>query len=345
VKLVTYQVSTVIGVFERIGALLGEERIVDLNTGYVCYLREAGEETRPYELAALRVPPDMIGYFKGGELSKKAVQQTVEYVAEELKKGGTVSGPRGEKVVYEESEVKLLAPVPRPNSIRDFSTYEEHVSTLRGPTKPELWYRFPTAYKGNCCAVIGPDEPIVRPYYTQQLDCELELGLYIGKEGRDIPVDRGDEYVAGYTIFNDCSARDRGGRDYLGPYKGKDFCNVMGPCLVTPDEIDHKNLKATLWVNGEVWFEGNTGHKRQFFSPEIVAYASDNETLYPGDFLGSGAVGLGCSLDIGKWFEPGVVVEMEIEGIGVLRNPIVQGERKVGYVSEGIEGPLTHRPG
>lgn len=340
-KLVTFRVSTPVGPIQRIGALLDEEKIADLTSGYASYLREAGEETRIYEAVNLRVPPDMIEYLKGGELSKKAARQTIDYVSQQLKRRKTVTGPRGERVVYKKSEVKLMAPVPRPNTMRDFSTYNRH-GLRAGFNKTELWYRHPAAYKGNPMSVIGPDEPIVRPHHCKHLDCELELGFYIGKEGRDIPVEKGDEYVAGYTIFNDVSDRDALRKDWMGPYKQKDFCNPMGPCLVTPDEIDYKNLKATLRVNGEVWFEGNTGARRHFFSPELVAYASENETLYPGDFLTGGTIDTGCSMDFGKWIEPGMIVEMEIEGIGVLRNPIIQGEQKCNYVSNGVPGHLEY---
>jgi 2-keto-4-pentenoate hydratase/2-oxohepta-3-ene-1,7-dioic acid hydratase in catechol pathway len=335
-KLITFRINTPIGPIQRIGAMLGIQKIIDLNLGYAAYLQEAGEETKLYEAANLRLPPDMIGYFKGGELSKKAAKQTIEFADVALTKNKVITGPQKEQVLYNMSEIKLMAPVPRPNSIREFSVYEEHMST-RFPAKREEWYKFPdTYYKGNCMSVMGPDEPIKRPYYCKQFDCELELGFYIGKEGRDIAVEKGDEYIAGFTIFNDCSARDVKGSFE----KHKDFANVMGPCLVTPDELDYRNLKAILRVNGEVWFEGNTGRRRQWLARDMVGWASDNETLYPGDFFGEGTIGLGCSMDIGKWFEPGMTVEMEIEGIGILRNPIIQGDQKVDYVLNGMKGLL-----
>lgn len=338
-KLVTYKVSTPLGPFERIGALLQENKIIDLNLGYASYLREAGEETRLYEAAALRIPPDMIEYFKGGELSRKAAKQTIDYVSDTMQKGGPSTGPGGEKIVYQVDEVKLMAPVPRPHIIRDYFTYEDHGKD-KLPIKPAIWYTYPSAFKGNPASVIGPDEPIARPDYCTQLDCEMEIGLIIGKEGRNISIEDADEYVAGYTIFNDCSARNIHELEMNGCYKSKDFCYVFGPCIVTPDEIDYKNLKATLRVDGEVWYEGNTGRNRHFFSPELIAFASDNETVCPGDLLGSGTIGGGCSVDIGKWLEPGMVLEMEIEGIGVLRNPIVQGEPEQGYVKNGLPGHL-----
>jgi 2-keto-4-pentenoate hydratase/2-oxohepta-3-ene-1,7-dioic acid hydratase in catechol pathway len=120
-------------------------------------------------------------------------------------------------------------------------------------------------------------------------------------------------------------------------FKHKDFCNVLGPYLVTPDEFNERDAKASIRVDGEVWFEGNTGDNRVFFGPEMVAYYSDNNTILPGAILGSGTIGLGSSIDIGKWFEPGMLVEMEIEGIGVLRNYIVQGEQIVDFVLQGMD--------
>src|SRR3972149_1179862 len=136
-KLVTYQGATALGTAERIGALLGDG-IIDLPLGYVAYLAEAADEPRPYELAALRLPPSMIQFLGGGEPSMEAARQTIAYVSQLRGRGSQVKGPQGERVVFAQNEVKLLAPVPRPNSIRDFSTYEEHGSSRR--PKPEAWY-------------------------------------------------------------------------------------------------------------------------------------------------------------------------------------------------------------
>jgi len=224
------------------------------------------------------------------------------------------------------------------------TVFERHGVRTGRSQKPENWYKWPVAGKRNPDAVIGPDEPIARPYYCKYFDCEIELGLYIGKQGRNIPIDKATEYIAGYTIYNDVSCRDLMGKDGMpGEWKSKDFCEVMGPCMVTPDEIDETNLKVFYKVDGKVWYEGNTGIQRNWYSPEIVSYCSDNETLYPGDFIGSGTIDYGCCLEIGRFLEPGNVVEFEIEGIGVLRNPVIQGEPGLGYVSNGLPGHLKYK--
>jgi 2-keto-4-pentenoate hydratase/2-oxohepta-3-ene-1,7-dioic acid hydratase in catechol pathway len=195
---------------------------------------------------------------------------------------------------------------------------------------PEVWYRIPVYYKGNPSSVIGPEESILWPNYTERLDYELEFGIYIGKRGKDISADDAHEYIAGYTIFNDVSARDILQEEismFLGPAKGKDLDtgNVMGPCLVTPDELDVSDLKMTARINGEIWSEGTTSDMYWTF-PKIIAYISRSETLYPGDFIGSGTVADGCGDELDRWIQPGDVIELEVEGIGVLRNPVVRNE-------------------
>ena len=126
-KLVTFEVTTPLGPARRVGALVnGDSNVVDLSLAYVCSLREGGGETRPYELAAFRIPPDMIEYFKGGDNSKHAAEQALSYVSDATKRRQTVVGPKGETVVYARAQVKLLAPVPKPNSMREFTTYLTH---------------------------------------------------------------------------------------------------------------------------------------------------------------------------------------------------------------------------
>jgi len=329
-KLVSYRISTVIGEFVRIGVWV-ENWIVDLNLAYVKYLSERGNTGRPYEVAAGLIPPDMVEFFKGGKLAKETAEETTEFVYERLNRGESIVGPKGEKVIYLKDDVKLLAPVPRPNSIRDTMSFEGHMKDLGrkvGKPVPDLWYQIPVYYKGNPCSVIGPDEPIVWPAYTEKLDYELEFGIYIGKQGKNIRADEANEYIAGYTIFNDVSARDILQKElslFLGPAKGKDLdCgNVMGPCLVTPDELDTGSLKMAAKVNGEVWSQGDTSDMYWSF-PKIIEYISASETLYPGDFIGSGTVAKGCGHELDRWIQPGDIIELEVEGIGILRNKIVR---------------------
>lgn len=321
-KLVTFEVATVLGPAQRIGALYYNQ-VIDLTMGYTRYLTEKRGSGRAREMAAAVLPPDMIGLFRSGKEGKEAAQLTIEYITKEAGKG-TVVGPRGEKIIYETDEVKLEAPVPRPNSLRDYISFEEHASFSGQRELPPQWYQMPVCYKGNPDTVIGMEETIPWPSFCDLLDYELEYGIYIGKEGKDIPRDKADEYIAGFTIFNDVSARDIQLQEMacgLGPVKGKDTCSVMGPCLVTPDEVDPRNMRMIARINGEVWSDNNSGTSYWTW-PQIIEFASMDETLYPGDFMGSGTVGRGCGLELGRWLQSGDIVELEVEGIGLLRNRV-----------------------
>ena len=337
-RLVTFEVATATGPQRRVGALRNEDReVVDLNAACGWLLREAGEP-RAAELADATLPLDMLAFLAGGEQAMDTARETLAALR------GTPAGPRGERVLYARADVRLLAPVPRPWTIRDYSTFEEHMTT-RNPNKPPFWYSHPTCYKGNPWTVIGPEDPIFWPHFTDRLDLEPELGFYVGKEGHDLTIEQAREHIAGYTIFIDCSARDRREIENLGPYKAKDFCNVMGPCMVTPDEFDELNARVHVKVNGETWFEGNTGHLRAFDSPSILAFASDCETVHPGDFIGLGTTGLGCSVDLQRWAQPGDHVEIGIEGIGAIGSVLVRKEPVVDWARNGIPTRLPRPEG
>ena len=164
------------------------------------------------------------------------------------------------------------------------------------------------------------------PDYIEKFDYELEFGIYIGKEGKNISAGDAPAYIAGYTVFNDFSGRDVLSREIplLGPAKGKDFDrgNVMGPCLVTPDEFDPYQEHAMVGrINGEVWSQAKTSEMYWSF-PKIIEYISREETLYPGDFIGSGTVGTGSGIEHDRWLKPGDIIELEVEGIGVIRNRV-----------------------
>ncbi|MFH1650572.1 MAG: fumarylacetoacetate hydrolase family protein [Chloroflexota bacterium] len=329
-RLVSYRLTTVLGESVRIGALVNN-RVIDLNLAYVTHLAASGATGRPYEVAAGLLPPDMLAFLTGGKLAGETADAAIKYVTQRLERGEAVTGPRGEKVIYDRKEIKLLAPVPRPNSIRDTMSFEGHLRSgvqRRGKTMPEEWYQIPFYYKGNPGSVIGTEEPIWWPAYAEKLDYELEFGIYIGKKGKNIKAEDAPEYIAGYTIFNDISARDIQEKERalpLGPTKGKDFDhgNVMGPCMVTPDELDPRNLRMTAKINGETWSDGTSADMYWDF-PRIIAYISAEETLYPGDFIASGTVGGGCGHELGRWIQPGDVIELEVEGIGVLRNQVLK---------------------
>jgi fumarylacetoacetate (FAA) hydrolase len=239
------------------------------------------------------------------------------------------------------SAVTLLPPVPNPPTLRDFFAFEQHVKAaqaLRGQEMNPTWYEIPTFYFSNTSELYGHDEMVPYPKGCHALDIELEIACVIGREGKDISVDEAAEYIAGYTIMNDWSARDFQLLEmqlYLGPAKGKDFATSLGPWLVTPDELaarrtgsgatERYDMTMVARVDGQEISRGNFNQIYYSF-PQMIAHASRNARLRPGDVLGSGTVGTGCLLEIGTgvhpWFQAGEVVELEIEGVGVLRNLI-----------------------
>ena len=234
--------------------------------------------------------------------------------------------------------VRLLAPLPRPPQIRDFLTFEQHLKNsfaqaekLTGNRQeiPPVWYEQPIYYKANRFSVVGPGADVVWPAYSMVMDYELELACVIGTGGRDIPASEAGSHVFGFTIFNDASARDAQIREMagqLGPAKGKDFDtgNVLGPWIVTADEIgDPHSLEMVARVNGEEWSRGNSSTMHHRFE-DLIAFVSQSESLHPGEVLGSGTVGSGCGLEQGRFLSDGDVVELEIEKIGVLRNRFVK---------------------
>ncbi len=234
--------------------------------------------------------------------------------------------PLGNRVPVKDA--RLLAPL-RPRSLRDFLTFEGHLHnalTRLGRPIPTEWFDVPAFYKGMPDTVIGPDEEIPWPSYTQKLDHELELAAIIGRRGKNIAKENALDYVFGYTIWNDVSARDVQTRELpigMGPAKAKDWdgSNVLGPCIVTADELDSSNLRMAVRVNGEVWGEDTSAHMHHTFA-DLIHYAAQAQTLYPGEVFGSGTAAGGSGLELDRWLKEGDIVEMEIEGIGVLRNRI-----------------------
>ncbi|MFK7981031.1 MAG: fumarylacetoacetate hydrolase family protein [Saprospiraceae bacterium] len=257
---------------------------------------------------------------------------------------------------YALSEVQLLAPIPKPPSVRDFLGFEQHMlnaSKSFGHTISEVYYDIPVFYFTNHHAIYGPDDAIKRPDAETKMDLELEIAVIMGKKGHDIEAADANDYIFGYTVFNDWTARSIQKQEMmlpLGPAKGKDFANAFGPCIVTKDEFeqyrcdinraDHPehlkmplttdsrfDIKMSARINGETICEGN--YKTAYWNfPQMIERASrNNVSLMPGDILGSGTVGWGSLIEnafsVHRPIEPGDVVELEIEGIGVLKNTVV----------------------
>jgi fumarylacetoacetate (FAA) hydrolase len=246
-------------------------------------------------------------------------------------------------VGYTIQDVILLPPLFRPLGMRDFYSFEKHVKTTwanRGKEVPEEWYSFPVFYFTNPNAIFGPDQAVPLPSSTEALDYELEVACVIGTPGKDISPEKAEEHIFGYTIFNDWSARDVQRvemRVGLGPAKGKDFASSIGPWIVTPDELADRatdrpgvfDLQMVARVNNEERSRGNWKDIHYSFG-EMLARASEDVLLLPGELIGSGTVGTGSLLELtfgeGPWLQPGDIVELEIERLGVLRN--VVGEKR-----------------
>jgi fumarylacetoacetate (FAA) hydrolase len=237
-------------------------------------------------------------------------------------------------------ELAFGPPILQPPSLRDFYAFEGHVRTMwerRGGTVPEAWYRLPIFYFSNVSEIRGPGDGVWRPAASNELDYELEVAALIDTPVHDLPAERGEEAIGGYMVMNDWSARDLQREETtvrLGPAKGKDFATSIGPWLVTPDELADArsgtgyDVVMTASVNGEELSRGSWS-SAQFGFGEMVARASADVRLRPGDLLGSGTVGTGCLLEIKdkklkRWLEPGDVVTLAVERLGELTNPVVE---------------------
>lgn len=296
---------------DRVGALLEDAVVVDLSAHF----------------------PSMLALIDAGEAGLSQAQELV--------------AARGD--IRPISQITLRAPLPEPRQMRDAMTFERHyaqsmaamarlrvgaplakLATWTGALRiPRVWYEQPTYYKCNRFSVVGTDADVIWPDGAQLMDFECELAIVIGKTGKNISRERALSHVFGFTIFNDMTARDlqdREMRGHLGPAKGKDFDtgNVLGPHIATRDEIpDPYALTMIARVDGEEWGRGNSADMYHRWE-DVIAHVSRNETLYAGEVIGSGTVGNGCGLELGRFLSPGALIELEITGLGMLRNRLVR---------------------
>lgn len=291
------------------------------------------------------VPDEMVEFFSTGRSGLDNAQRALEVALAHLETGNHLTDGEGNLVVHELGDVRLLAPVPRPRRVRDYMTYPAHI-TGAGLDLPPAFRAMPICYKCNVESIIGPEEPLLWPSYSDQLDFEMELGFFTSAGGRNLTPSEAQGLIAGVTIFNDVSARDIQVFEMsltIGPSKGKDFCTSMGPCVLTMDEVDEWSIEMSARVNGELWASGNTA-RRQFSFAEVLAWASLDEDVYPGEFFAVGTVGGGCGFELDRWIQPGDVVELEAAGVGVLRNPVgaKQARRKGSGVTSYEGSPAVH---
>ena len=263
--------------------------------------------------------------------------------------GGDRLAEAGERVARTPAEVRplagtpLLAPVPRPPSVRDFYAFEQHVRTARARRGLDMepdWYELPVFYFSNPAAILGPDADVAVPPGSGQLDFELEVAAVVGMEGADLEPAEAERHIAGYMVMNDWSARDVQRREMklsMGPVKGKDFATSLGPFLVTPDELDPLrrgrsfDLTMRAEVNGREYSRASLAEIYWSFG-EMVAYASRGTRVLPGDVIGSGTCGTGCILELSlvhgeeayPWLRPGDEVVLEVDRLGRQRSLVLE---------------------
>jgi fumarylacetoacetate (FAA) hydrolase len=320
----------------RGGILVGQDlgTILDLGRGIAHIAPQA------HHLAAAQVLDLAAAGARGLDAARELTQAFEAGKLPELVVGG--------RTTVKSADVKLLAPIPRPPSMRDGYAFRQHVETARRNRGLEMipeFDEFPVFYFTNHQAVVGPGPVRVMPRHLEKLDFELEAAIVVGKEARDVPAARADELIFGLTIMNDFSARVLQMDEMklsLGPAKGKDFATGLGPWLVTMDELAphvtktanglHFDLGMRAFVNGVQVSSGNVKDMTWTFA-QILERASYGVTLYPGDVIGSGTCGTGCFLELNgskitkdQWLRPGDVVALEIDALGRLENTIVAPE-------------------
>jgi 2-keto-4-pentenoate hydratase/2-oxohepta-3-ene-1,7-dioic acid hydratase in catechol pathway len=305
----------------RLGALVdGDRRVVDLRTSHEASLVADGAAAERASQMAGAVLGDTLALIEAGSPGLATARAALSR-AQEL--GETLDA----------ADVTLTAPL-RPTRLRDCIAFETHMRNFlveqNGQEIPPEYFEIPVYYKGNPRTVFGPGEEVPWPGYSEQWDYELELGVVLGREAVDVPVEEAEAQIFGLTCFNDFSARDTLRKEIavgLGPGKAKDFATGLGPCLVTIDEIpDLYDLRMEARVNGETWSTGSTSDIHWRFD-QTISRMSAAEPLVPGEIFGSGTVANGCGLELGRFLKDGDVVEIEIEHIGVLRNRVVDRAR------------------
>ncbi|MEH7388426.1 fumarylacetoacetate hydrolase family protein [Bacillus sp. JJ1521] len=329
-KLISYQIPTIDGPKVRIGAVDGSVA-VDLAGAYRLNLLAKGlPNSAALRISSALLPNDMVAFIENDEAGMEAAQTALSRAIE----SGDEVGPEGEQIILPLDEIKLLPPVTSPPMLRDFMAFETHLKNIYprlGREIPPEWYEMPAYYKGNPSSLSTHGDEIPMPSHATEMDFEFELGLIIGRGGKNIQRENAMDHVFGLTIYNDFSARQIQSKELaigLGPAKAKDFSkgNALGPWIVTMDEIkDVYNLAMKAKVNDEVWCDENSGSIHWKFE-DLIAHASWEEYLQSGDVLGSGTIGWGSGHERGQYLYPGDRVELEVEGIGTLTNTIAARE-------------------
>lgn len=301
---------------------------VDLTAaGRTLFVSEGLPPAGADRLARALLPADLLAFIEGGRRSREAAEQAVSSVIER----GWEQDPSGAQIRFRTDVLTFRPPIVEPPMLRDFMAFEQHLLNIfprLGREVPDEWYRRPVYYKANTASIGAHRQDVALPSYAPDLDFEFEFAAVLGRSGINISEERALDCVFGYTIYNDFSAREVQSAEMtvgLGPAKGKDFtaAHVLGPVVVTADELGSPyGHRMRGWVNGEQWTDGTTADMHWRFE-QMIAYASWGEPVRAGEIFGSGTVGGGSGAEQGKALHCGDVVELEVAGIGRLRNRVV----------------------
>ncbi len=321
----------------RLAAALADGQWLDLEQAR---RRLATEDPRlAHDHALFRAPLATLDAHLAAGLRIEALRALLEPFLKRPERAGS-AGEGASHLVLEQRDLRFGPPILRPGTFRDFYAFEQHVKTMwqrRNQEVPEAWYRLPVFYFSNISEIRGPDDPVSAPKESRELDYELEVAALVDTPARDLDADRADEVVGGYCVLNDWSARDLQREETqvrLGPAKGKDFATSIGPWLVTPDELEDARsgkgyaLTMTANVNAQEISRGSWSDI-EYSIGEMLARASADVRLQPGDLIGTGTVGTGCLLEVkderlGRYLQPGDEVVLRVDRLGELRNPVVE---------------------
>jgi len=337
-KLCTYAIDTPLGTATRVGVVTNAG-IVDATAARVALLERSLPPAAAQRVGAAQVPPDMIELIASGKPALDWLREALAFIAD---KGIEATAGR-QRLHHALGSVKLLAPVPRPAGLANFSVWPGHTALAAAKglanSANTAGARVKPYWKGNPDSVVGDGADLAYPPYSTELDVECELACIVGTGGKNLTLEQAADAIAGYTVLNDVSARaiqkveKKSGR---GPSKGKDFDggNVMGPWLVTPDEVgDVHGLRLSLHINGEE-VSGSSTESMIWDYAEMLSYLSLGQTVHPGQVITGGCYPMGSAMELDRELHPGDAIELKITRIGTLRCTIGRKPEKLAYPIE-----------
>jgi acylpyruvate hydrolase len=311
----------------RFGFLSKAGRVIDLETAYASVLAQSLPIERACDLASQMAPSDALAFIEGGDICLKAAREACDAVEEEASGNGALTGPRGETVEFDLDAVSVLAPLQNPrNFIASGKNFDDHLTEMQQSNRP-VAPRIPSGHPQYPSAIVGPEETVAYPKETRKLDYEVEMAYIIGRRARNISPDEALDYVFGFTVYNDLSARDMGEQQWGVPMMQKNLpgFSPMGPYIVTRDELgDLETIGVRSYVNGELRQSSSIDHMRFRIADQISFWSQIG--LEPGDVITTGTPG-GVAAGRGNdeepwWLTPGDVVDCEVDRVGTLRTYI-----------------------